>query len=85
MSEIEQAAERFLQMRERLIKNASETFGGAVVIVPPNNGGDPIELLMLDAQGSPAQFWSTVQSRIQLILETLKDKERGQAAFGGRY
>lgn len=71
-------------MKERLMKNASETFGGAVVIVPPKNAGEQIELLMLDAQGSPAQFWSTIQTRITLILSKLEEQERVAGAFGRR-
>ena len=29
--------------------NADVVFGGAVVIIPPENGGEPIELLILDS------------------------------------
>jgi hypothetical protein len=84
LSEIASAAERFVQMHELLLRNEGSTFGGAVVIVPPKNAGDQVELLMLDAQGDPAQFWSTIQTRIAIILDKLKDQERVGSAFGRR-
>lgn len=84
LSEISNAAERFFQMRELLQRNEGMTFGGAVVIVPPRNAGEQIELLMLDAQGDPAQFWSTIQTRIAIVLDKLKEQERNVSAFGRR-
>ena len=77
-----ETSDPFTKMAQRIEHNAEATFGGAVVIVPPKNAGDQIELLMLDAQGDPAQFWSTVMTRIQVVLEKLKDQERRVGAFG---
>jgi hypothetical protein len=54
-------------------------FGGACVIIPPDGGGDSIELLLLDASADPAQFWATIATRIQLILQRL-EQQRG--AYG---
>lgn len=83
-SEMVLAAERFAQMRELILRNEAATFGGAVVIVPPKAAGDNIELLLLDSAGDPAQFWSTIQSRITIVIENIKDKERQTMAFGRR-
>ena len=66
------ASDRFRKMAERIDLNSDSTFGGAVVVYPPA-GGAPIEMLILDAQGDPAQFWSTVMTRIQITLEALKN------------
>ena len=74
-------SERYRLMADRIDHNADATFGGAVVIIPPAGGGDPIELLILDAQGNPGQFWATIMSRIQITLEDLKAKQ--QQPFGG--
>lgn len=74
----------FKKMAERIEHNADATFGGAVVIIPPLNGGDPIELLMLDSAGSAAQFWSTLKTRIQIVLDELEQKQRMTAGFGHR-
>lgn len=74
----------FTRMAERIAHNADATFGGAVVIIPPGTQGEPIELLMLDKQGDPAQFWSTILTRIQVVMDGLRDKERSMAGFGRR-
>lgn len=67
-------ADRFRTMAERIDRNPSE-FGGACVIVPPG-GGDPIEFLVVDPKGDLAQFFSTIQTKLAMQLEGLKDKQR---------
>lgn len=64
-------SDRFRAMAEDIDHNAKRPFGGAVVIHPPEGGGDPIEFLMVGA-GDIAQFYGTVQTKIQLVLEGLK-------------
>jgi len=78
------ASDCFKNMAARIEHNADSKFGGAVVIYPPDEGGDPIEVLLLDQASDPVMFWQTVQSRIAIVLETLKDKQRQSAAFGRR-
>lgn len=66
-------ADRFHKMGERITHNIEiSQFGGAAVIVPPQ--GEPIEVLILDSQGDVAQFWGTIQTRIQLVLQQLQDQ-----------
>lgn len=74
-------AESFTTMAVRIEHNANSTFGGACVIIPPEGGGDAIELLLLDASADPAQFWSTIATRIQVVLTKLDDQKR---AYGMR-
>jgi hypothetical protein len=72
-------AEHFRLMAERIERNPQE-FGGAVVIVPPG-GGEPIEFLLIDTKGDVGQFYGAVTTKIQMVLETLKDQQskmRGQ-------
>ena len=76
-------AGRFRIMADRIDHNADSNFGGAVVIYPPANGGEAVELLLLDLQADPAQFWQTIDFRIKLKLAELDDKRRNQQAFGG--
>ena len=73
----------FTRMADRITHNPDATFGGAVVIIPPG-AGDPIELLMLDAQGDEAQFWSTILSRIQVTIQKISDRERIAQGFNRR-
>ena len=75
-------AGRFRVMADRIDHNADANFGGAVVIYPPPNGGEPVELLMLDLQSDPAQFWQAIDFRIKIKLSELDDKRRNQTAFG---
>lgn len=74
----------FIQMAERIALNKDSNFGGAVVIVPPENGGEPIELLILDLKADPAQFWATIKTRIDIKIAELDEKQRTQQTFGMR-
>lgn len=74
-------SERFRKMAERIDHNTDSGFGGACVFVPPSGAGDPIEILMLDNAADPAQFYSTVATRIQITLERLQQPAN---PFGGR-
>lgn len=62
----------------------ANSFGGLAVIIPPENGGEPIELLILDSQADIAQFYSTLQSRITIRVLNLDETRKRQQAFGGR-
>lgn len=71
-------------MADRIDHNKDSTFGGAAVIVPPQNGGEAVVVLVLDEKGDPAQFWGTILTRSQLEIEKLKDRARMQQGFGVR-
>src|SRR5580704_7076810 len=72
----------FTAMAARIEHNADAIFGGAVVIVPPVNGGDKIEYLSLNASADPVLFWSTVKSQIEMTLEKLTAKDQMAHTFG---
>ena len=77
------AVERFQSMALRIkhclgAASGAVAFGGACVIVPPGNSAEPIEFLLLDPKGDLAQFYSAIQSKIQLQLEDLREKQRVQ-------
>jgi hypothetical protein len=79
-----EASARFRAMADAIDHNAAtQTFGGAVVIIPPVNAGEPIEMLVLDLKADPAQFWSTIKTRIEIKLAELDEQQRKQQAFGG--
>jgi hypothetical protein len=78
-------ADRFRAMAERITHNIGiANFGGAAVIVPPSATGieQPIELLMLDAHGDPAQFLATIVTRIQIMMREIEDRQRMTQGFG---
>jgi hypothetical protein len=79
-------ADRFEAMAKRIRHNADQKFGGAAVIIPPVVVGNekPIELLMLDTGGDPAQFIATLVTRLQMMAREIEDNQRRQGGFGGR-
>ena len=76
------ASDRFRIMADLIDRNVNSTFGGAVVIIPPFEGGDPIEMLMLDVTADAGQFWATIKTRIEIKLNQMDEKARAQATFG---
>lgn len=73
------------RMADHVERNApANSFGGLAVIVPPANGGDPIEVLILDTKGDVAQFYATIQSRIAMAVSDLDEIKRRQQGFGMR-
>jgi hypothetical protein len=75
------SAELFRVMAERIDRNPSEEFGGAVLIVPPA-GGEAIEILLIDPKKDLAAFWGTVQAKVQVAVAEMQ--ERQNSAFGMR-
>ena len=74
-------AQRFAEMAKRIEHNADSTFGGAFVICVPGGMVEPMEALILDSKGDAAQFLMVLQSKIAMVLEEIKDRERKQSGF----
>lgn len=72
------------RIADQIDKMDADTFGGVAVIVPPQDGGDPIEVLILDPKKNAAQFYATIQTRLQGQLSDLADNERKLQGFGRR-
>lgn len=73
----------FRRMAARLDHNADAVFAGAAVIVPPGvDGGDAVEILILDASQSAVQFWSNLEIKCTMELSRLKNADRATQAFG---
>ncbi len=80
MSEIKEVSNRFRKMADDIERNP-DNFGGAAVIVSPSAPGvteQSIEVLILDASGDAAQFFSTVVTRIQLMTRAMDEKRATQ-------
>lgn len=73
-------ASSFAAMAARITQNASQPFGGAVVIIPPGTG-QTIELLMLDPNSDLAIFWTTIRTKIDIALANAEADKRRQAGF----
>lgn len=70
-------------MAARIELNAAQDYGGAFVIMPPGEEATPVVGLILDNSGDPALFWSSVQTRCQIALEEIRQKEESGGQFGG--
>jgi hypothetical protein len=84
-TENEAHAQKFQKMHDNIVHNVESKFGGAAVIVPPSVTGNeqPIELLMLDTSGDPAQFLATLLTRIQQMMRQIDDQQRMAQGFRG--
>lgn len=78
------APQRFRLMAEAIERNEEALFGGAFVVVPPKDAGEPIETLILDAKQDSAQFWILLKSKCEQEIAKADEKQRGQASFGLR-
>jgi hypothetical protein len=81
VSESRDNAEPFSKMANRIRHNVAEGFAGAFVIVPP--AGDPIEVLILEADANEAVIWGQIKARIEMKLADLEDvQRRSQSGWG---
>jgi len=71
----------FREMAEKIAHNVDSSFAGAVVIVPPDGGGEPISLLILDSTKDPIQFWSLIEARATANKNTLLSGRSGANNF----
>ena len=74
------AAEMFGDMQRKVIENAENGFGGAVVIFGPD--GNPVEWMMVNREADPALFWGTVQTQVNIRMQQLKEDWAGNSRVG---
>lgn len=74
----------FRRVADKIDLNISNGFGGAFVVVAPD--GSVHDLLILDSNATPAIFYSTLQTRVQIALAEIEDQQRSGplGGFGGR-
>jgi hypothetical protein len=75
-----QIAARFRQMADRIEKNESEPFGGAVLIMPPGDGM-VVEMLNFDPTPDGALFWGAIRSKADEAVAELQQQARAQQGF----
>ena len=80
--DVKALAQRLRLMADKIDLNDATTFGGAFVIIPPPDGGEPLETLILDAKQDPAQFFILLKARIDNAI-VLLDQSKNQG-FAGR-
>ena len=77
-------ANLFRAMADTIELNGDGAFGGAFVVIPPTNGGDPVHTLILDASQDPAQFWGILKTKSDIALASVEQLARNQQAGFGR-
>lgn len=80
----EALAKIFDDMAAKIRLNKDNPFGGAFVIVPPENGGDPFQTLILDAKQDPAQFFTLLKVKSEAQITLIDQAMRNQNAFPRR-
>lgn len=76
-------SEKFREMADKVDKNSTEPFGGALVIVPP--GDNPaIEMLILDSRQDVLHFWTQVKTVVDVAQNEYLTKAKNQQAWGVR-
>ncbi len=72
----------FRAMADTIELNGAGAFGGAFVVVPPANGGEPVHTLILDGSQDPAQFWGILKTKSDIALASVEQVVRNQRGFG---
>lgn len=72
----EAAAKMLEAMAERIRRNRGDKFGGCFVVIPPQNGGDPMHYLSQDSMEDPALFYQLLTARIKAVLEKVDEQAR---------
>ena len=77
----QQAADAFTRMADAIVLNKQASFGGAVVIIPPEGGGEPVDILLLTKQ-SPVAFWALLKATVDAALNELDAAARQNRPYG---
>lgn len=67
-------SEPFTAMAERIERNPE--FGGAVVIVPPGQGEEAMQWLIVDDKADLLRFWLKLKTDIDAVIQRLDERAR---------
>jgi hypothetical protein len=76
-----QTADFFRRMADLIEKNEAEPFGGAAVIVPPNDQAAIVQILQLSPEPDGALFWGLIRSKADEAVADLMQQQRTQQSF----
>jgi hypothetical protein len=77
-------ADRFRKMADDIERNEAAGFGGAFVVIPPKDGGDPFAQLLVTDHQDPADFWKLLSSKCATQIALVDAANRQGQAFGRR-
>ena len=84
MADVKELAGRFRAMADAIELNGITTFGGAFVVIPPTEGGDALETLVLDSKQDPVMLWMLLKTKCETEITALDQKQRSQGGVYGR-
>ena len=80
-------AELLRAMASRIERNAEEEFAGCLIVIPPQTpdgrGGETLELLFIDPQRDPRNFWTAAQYKLDLSYKAFQDVNTMPQLGGG--
>lgn len=79
-----QASDLLRAMADQIDKNEGSGFGGCFVICPPEGGGKPISVLLLDNANDAAQFWGLIGPKAQIALAEITQQQKAPPGFPRR-
>jgi len=74
------ASKLLREMADQIDRNEDSGFGGCFVIIPPDGGGKPISVLLLDSSQDAAQFWGLISPKAQMALQDLMNQTKNSQA-----
>lgn len=77
----EAIAKQFEAMAARIRLNGDDNFGGAFMLVPPNNAGKPVEIL-ITADSNPGHFWMLAKANVDEQYRNMQDVAARQLSQG---
>lgn len=69
-------AAQFRRMADLVERNDGAGFGGAFVVVPPENGGSPFDQLFVTVQQDAGDFWSLLSARCKAEMARVDQLQR---------
>ena len=74
----------FRKMAEDIDRNAGAGFGGAFVCVPPKDGGEAFQTLIVGEGTDPSDYWVLLKSKAEAQIRAVDQAARQGQAFGRR-
>lgn len=69
-------AELLRAMADRIDRNAEDEFAGCIVVIPPptpdGRSGETLEIVMIDPQRDPANFWTMAAWKLDVAVSNFK-------------
>jgi hypothetical protein len=76
-----QKAQPFLDMAARIGRMDPADFAGALLVVPPGEGAEPVAMLLIDPTPALAHFMLSAKGRVESWFNDLSEKLRSRDPY----